>query len=118
VDDGKLKLVGSGTGGVAEMLPLLSEDSIQFAYVVFKHKATKDAVVMSQKFLLITIVGANVGGFAKAKVGVHKTELLAQGFKIFSIEMQANGVSELDDSRIDNYMIRNVDANWMQLKAK
>merc|ERR1711953_875773 len=118
VIDGKVTLSGSGSGGEKELRAAMDDDHMQFGYVIFKHLANKDSVVISEKFILVTCIGKNVGGVAKAKMGPNKAALL-QAWPLFSIEMQTEdgtGVEGFNDERLDNYMIRNVDANWMELK--
>jgi len=62
-------IVGKGTGGVNEMLPLLKDTEALFALLSV-------AIGDSTKYVFVTWIGERVGFLQQARINAYKAELL------------------------------------------
>ncbi|ORY49288.1 hypothetical protein BCR35DRAFT_310807 [Leucosporidium creatinivorum] len=93
----KLKLTGSGSGGLDELKKELSDDRASFAYARVTYANDKEST--RDKFVFITYSGANVKVMRKAKLSVHKSDVQSI-IRAFSIEVPANSLDDLAEDPI------------------
>ncbi|KAK4053212.1 hypothetical protein OIO90_003986 [Microbotryomycetes sp. JL221] len=92
-----LNLTGKGNGGLDELKQHLSDDRASFGYAKITYANDKES--QREKFIFITWIGSNVKVMRKAKLSVHKADV-QNVLRIFSIEVPANSLNDLDEGPI------------------
>lgn len=102
IEGPSLTLIGSGSGGLAELHPNLADDKI--AYVFFRAIGSDvQANVTSnrEKFIFISYIGKSVGALKRARVGMQSRDVQTSANKLrlnFAISVDA---SDIDDLSVD-----------------
>lgn len=81
-----------GQDGLLGLLAQLTDESIQYAYLVVK-------LEVGVKYLMLTWVGPAVSAMLRSKVSVHKGSVKAR-LPGFSVEYQANNREDLEPATI------------------
>jgi len=90
--DSKLKLVGKGSGGLAELADQLSDGKVLFALVAF-------TISNNKKFAYIAWCGEGVTGMKKGLFNNHANDI-ALCFKGFHIQINARHESDVTEKAI------------------
>jgi len=93
----KLVLVGTGSGGLDELVSKLSDSDAAFAYARVTY--ANDVESKRSKFILVTWIGPSVKVMRKAKVSVHAADVKAV-LRSFSIEVAAREKDDLKEEPI------------------
>ncbi|KAL9710331.1 hypothetical protein Ac2012v2_006630 [Leucoagaricus gongylophorus] len=93
----KLKLTGTGSGGLAELKNSLQDSNASFAYVRVKYSNDKESV--REKFILVVWIGKTCKIMRKAKISVHTADV-KKVLKAFSIEVPARDHDDLKEDPI------------------
>lgn len=83
--------------GLDELKPKFSDDRASFAYVRITYANDKEST--RDKFILITWIGSNVRVMRKAKLSVHKSNVV-DVLRSFSVEVSANSLDDLAEEPI------------------
>ncbi|KAK4700016.1 hypothetical protein P7C70_g6235, partial [Phenoliferia sp. Uapishka_3] len=94
----KLKLTGSGSGGLEELKPLLKEDNASFAYVRISYANDKES--QRAKFIFVTWIGPSCKVMRKAKISVQSSDV-KQVLRAYSIDVPASSLEDLDEVRYE-----------------
>ncbi|KIM23660.1 hypothetical protein M408DRAFT_17872 [Serendipita vermifera MAFF 305830] len=93
----KLKLTGTGSGGLTELKEHLNDDNASFAYVRISYANDKES--QREKFVLVVWIGGGVKVMRKAKISVHSADVKAV-LRTFSIEVAAKDKDDLEEEPI------------------
>ncbi|KAJ6495286.1 actin depolymerizing protein [Mycena sanguinolenta] len=96
----KLKLVSTGTGGLAELREKLSDDKASYAYARVAYSNDKEST--REKFILVVWIGPQCKVMRKAKISVHTSDVKS-ALRVYSIEVAAR---EKDDLNEDPIIVR------------
>ena len=100
----KLQMVGSGSGGLAELRANLSESNAHYGFARFKEVIDKSNVLTADKssfkFVYITFIGDGVGPMKKGKITTLKGTI-TEAFEPFHVELlNATSPSEVTDEAV------------------
>lgn len=93
----KLALTQTGTGGLAELAPLLDDGQVQYGYVRVEYANDKESTRV--KFLLVVWIGENTKVMRKARVSVESGDV-KRALPHHSIAVTASDRAELDEGDI------------------
>jgi len=96
----KLKLTGTGTGGLTELRDVLDDGKASFAYVRVAYSNDKEST--REKFILVVWIGPQCKVMRKAKISVHAADVKTT-LRVYSIEVAAR---EKDDLNEDPIVVR------------
>jgi len=110
VDNVKLHVSASGSGGVSELATHLKDDAVQYGYLraSYSKEAEGEDATKRTKFIFIAWGGPKVSILKKGKMSVHKASV-KEILKDFSVEIQT---SDKDDLEIENVIKRLDKANY------
>ncbi|KAF4618657.1 hypothetical protein D9613_009946 [Agrocybe pediades] len=96
----KLKVTGTGTGGLSELKEALDDSKASYAYVRVSYSNDKEST--REKFILVVWIGPNCKVMRKAKISVHSADV-KNVLRVYSIEVAAR---EKDDLNEDPIVVR------------
>lgn len=93
----KLALAGKGCGGLEEVIPLLEDDKVQYAYVRFEY--ANDAESKRIKFGMLVWIGPNVKPLRRGRV-LSESADVKKVLSHYSIQVDASSKGDLDEKDI------------------
>ena len=93
----KLALAEKGTGGLEEVIPLLQDDKVQYAYVRVEY--ANDAESKRIKFALIVWIGQNVKPLRRGRV-LSESADVKKILSHYSIQVDASSKGDLEEKDI------------------
>ncbi|CAO3652506.1 unnamed protein product [Cunninghamella blakesleeana] len=105
----RLKVSGSGTGGLEEFKGHLKFDVAGWGYV--RLNFSNDEYSLRVKFILVNWCGESVGVMRKAKLGVQISSVKSV-IRSFHGEVPANTLADLNEKEIMTELRRNAGANY------
>ncbi|KAB5517381.1 hypothetical protein GE09DRAFT_979082 [Coniochaeta sp. 2T2.1] len=93
----KLALADKGTGGLEEVIPLLQDDKVQYAYVRVEY--ANDAESKRIKFALIVWIGPNVKPLRRGRV-LSESADVKKILSHYSIQVDASSKGDLEEKDI------------------
>jgi hypothetical protein len=93
----KLALAGTGTGGLDEVVPLLEDDKVQYAYVRVEY--ANDAESKRIKFALVVWIGQDVKPLRRGRV-LSESADVKKTLSHYSIQVDAGSRGDLEEKDI------------------
>jgi hypothetical protein len=93
----KLALAGSGSGGLAEVIPKLEDDKVQYAYVRVEY--ANDAESKRIKFALIVWIGENVKPLRRGRV-LSESADVKKVLSHYSVQVDASHKSDIKEEDV------------------
>ena len=95
----KLKLAGTGTGGLEDLRTgdYLGAKEVAYAYVRVSYANDKES--KREKFILVSWIGKEVGVMRKAKVSVHLADV-KKALPAYSVDVSAHEADDLAEEPI------------------
>lgn len=97
-DNKTLTLLGSGSGGVAELVAQVTDDKVVYALV---RKEEVIDVSTTIKFVFVRFVGDNCPRMLRARLGTH-SGAIAGVFEPYHADLDTEEVSEITDENLSN----------------
>jgi hypothetical protein len=98
-----VRLVGSGVGGVDELVSHLDSSTVQYGFVRNSQKIDLSTTV---KFIYIYFVGSNVPALQRGKIGTAHGEI-KKHFSPFHIDFEITDPSEIDSALVEKKLAEN-----------
>ena len=92
-----LEVVGKGTGGVNELIPLLKDDAVNYGLVRINFVAEDET--KRTKFVFFAWAGPSASVLKKGKMSVHKASVKTI-FKDFAVELQSDSRDDLSEDAL------------------